>query len=71
MKVTEIPIVIGALSTVAKRIGTGTGGLGNERASGVHPNYSIIKINQNTEKCPGDLRKLATTQTSLRNDQLT
>ena len=40
-----------------KRIGTRTGGLGNNRMNGDHPNYSIIKIGQNTEKSPRDLRK--------------
>ena len=40
MKVTVILIVIG----------TGTGGLGNKRVSGNHPNYSIIEIGQNPEK---------------------
>ena len=33
-----------------QRIGTGTGGLGNKRTSGDHPNYSIIEIGQNTER---------------------
>ena len=27
--------------------------------SGDHPNYSIIENGQNTEKSPGDLRRLA------------
>ena len=40
-----------------QRIGTGTGGLGNKRTSGHHPNYSIVEISQNTKKSPGDLRK--------------
>ena len=31
-----------------------TGGLGNKRASGVHPNYCIFEIGQNTEKSPGE-----------------
>ena len=43
------------------RINKGTGGLGNWRTSGDHPNYSIILNDQNTEKCPGDLRRLAVT----------
>ena len=34
-------------------------------SSGDHPNYSIIKIGQNTEKCPGDLWRLAATQTPV------
>ena len=41
-----------------KRIGTG--GLGNKRTRGDHPNDSIIEIDQNTEKSPGDLRNLQT-----------
>ena len=39
MKVTFIPIVIGALVTVTKRIGTGNRGFGNKRTRGDHPNY--------------------------------
>ena len=40
-------------------IGTGTGGLGNKRTSGDHPNYNIVEICQNTKKRPGDLWSLA------------
>ena len=39
-----------------QRINKVTGGLGNNRTSGDHPNYSITEISQNTEKSPGDLR---------------
>ena len=43
----------------------GTGGLGNKRKSRYHPNnYFII------EKCPGDLKGLTVTQTSVKNHQL-
>ena len=66
MKVKVIAIVIGALVTVTKRIDKGTRGLGNKRTSGDHPNDSIIKIGQNAEKSPGDLRRLAVTQTPVR-----
>ena len=38
---------------IHQRIGTGTGGLGNKRTRGDHPNDSI-KIGQNTKKNPGD-----------------
>ena len=31
-----------------QRIGTGTGGLGNKKMCGKHPNDSFIKIGQNT-----------------------
>ena len=41
-----------------QRIGKRTGRLGNKKTGGDHPNYSIIKIGQNTEKSPGDLRSL-------------
>ena len=53
------------------RIGTGIGGLWNKRTSGDSPNYSIIKIFQNTEESPRDLRRLEVTQTPVRNYQLT
>ena len=58
MKVTIIPIVTGALGTVTKGLIRGTGGVGNNRTSGDHPNYCIIEIGQNTEKSPGDLLSL-------------
>ena len=48
----------------------GVGGLGNKRTSGDHPNYSIIEIDQITEKSPGDLKRLAVTQTQVRNHPL-
>ena len=53
-----------------QRIGTGTGGLGNKRMSIDLPNNNIIKINYNTEKSPGDSRRLAITQTPMRNHEL-
>ena len=54
-----------------KRIGTETGGLGNNRTSGNSPNYSIVEISQNTEKSSGDLRRFAVTQTPVKNHHLT
>ena len=50
-----------------QRIGTGTGGLGNKRTSGDHPNYSIVEIGQDTEKGHGDLGRLAVTQIPVKN----
>ena len=38
--------------------------------SGNHLNYSIVEIDQNTEKSPGDLERLAVTQTPVENSQL-
>ena len=40
------------------------------RRSRNNPNYSIVKISQNTEKSPGDLRRLAVTQSPVKNHQL-
>ncbi len=48
-------------------IGIGTGGLGNKKTKGDHKIDSIIKISLNTKKSPGDLRRLAVTQTPVRN----
>ena len=59
-------IVIGAFG-----INKGTGGLGNKKMSGDHPNYCIIQNGQNTEKSPGDLRRLAVTLTPVKDHQLT
>ena len=38
--------------------------------SGDHPNYYIIGNGQNTEKSPGDPRRLAVTQTPVKNHRL-
>ena len=59
MKVTVMTIEIGRLGTISKE----TGRLENKRASGDYSDFSIIKIGQNTEKSPGELRRLAVTQT--------
>ena len=53
-----------------QRIDTWTGGLGNKKTSGDHPNYCIIEIGQNAEKSPGNLRRVVVTQNSVRNHQL-
>ena len=63
MEVVIIPIVIGALSTITKGL---VQGLGNYRTSRDRPNYCITEIGQNTEKNPGDLRRLVVTQTPVR-----
>ena len=70
MKVTLVPIVIGALGTVNKRIIKGPGGLGSWRTGRDYPNDSITNDGQNTETSPGDLRRLAVTQTPVKNHQL-
>ena len=54
MKVTIVPIVIGAFGTVTKGLFKGLEVL--EVGGRVDPNYNIIENGQNTEKNPGDLR---------------
>ena len=66
-KVTVILIATGALGTIPKRIGKGTGRLGNKRTSEDRPDNSIDKIGQNTEKSPGELKRLVVSQTSEEN----
>ena len=53
------------------RIIKGPGGVGSWRTSEEHPNYSIIENGQNTKKSPGDVRRLAVTQTPVEDHQLT
>ena len=60
-----------ALGTVTKGLIKGTGGLGNKRTNGDHQNYCIIEIGQNTEKSPGNLRRLVVAQTSVKDHKLT
>ena len=47
-------------------IAKGTRELGSWRTSGDHPNDSIVENGQNTKKGPGDLRRLAVTQTTVK-----
>ena len=64
MKVTVIPIVIGALATVPKGSEKKkTGGTGNQGKNRNHPDHSNVKIGKNTQKSPDDLRGLAVTYT--------
>ena len=70
MKVTVIPIVIGALGTVTKGLVQGLADLEIRGMGGDPPNYSIVEISQNTKKSPGDLRILAVTRTPVENHQL-
>ena len=67
MKVTIILIMIGAFGTVTKGLLKGL----EDLEVGDHPNNSIIENSQNTEKSPGDLRRLAITQSLVKYHQLT
>ena len=49
----------------------GPGGFGSWQPSGDHPNNSIVENGQNTEKSPGDLRRLAVIQSLAKDHQLT
>ena len=48
-----------------------TGGIGNRRKDRYHPDFSIIEIGQNTERSPGDPRRLAVTQIPVKDHQIT
>ena len=54
-----------------KRLGKRNKRVRNQRTNRDHPNYSIVEIGQNTEECPSDLRRLAITQTPVKDHQLT
>ena len=68
LEVTIIPIVIGAFGTITKGL-IMDGKTWKLETSGDHRNYYIIEIGQNTEKSPGDLRRLAVTQTPVKDHQ--
>ena len=53
-----------------QRLGKKDGRFKKRRTSGHHPDYSIVKIDQNTVKSPGDLRRLAISQTPVKDHQL-
>ena len=65
------PIVIGEFETIPKGLKRGSGRIRNRRTNQDNPNYSITMIGQNTEKSPGDLRRLAVTQTPMKDHQQT
>ena len=54
-----------------QRIIKGIGGLEHKRTRRDPPSYYIIENSHNTEKSPGDLAKLAVTQTPVKDHQLT
>ena len=57
MRVTIVPIVIGAFGTVTKGLLKGLKDWRREETRGDHPNDSIIENGQNTEKSDEDLRR--------------
>ena len=66
-----ISIVIGILGTISQRLDKEVGGVKNRRTSRDHPNCSNVEVSQNSEKSPGDLRRLTVIQTRVKDCQLT
>ena len=54
----------------SRRLGKETGRVWNRVTNKDYPDYNIITIGQNTEKSPGDLRRLAVTKTPVKDHQL-
>ena len=73
IKVSVIPIVIVALGTNTKGLVKAMEDEDLEIIGGVETNKNdgIVEIGQNTEKIPGDLRRLVVTQTPVKNYPLT
>ena len=67
MKVTIVPILIGAFGMVTKELLKGLEDLEDGGRVETIQNDSIIEDSQNTENSPGDLRRLAVTQTPVKN----
>ena len=70
MRVMVIPIVVVALGNGLNRSEIGIGTVGNWRKNRAHSEYSIVEIGQNIKKSSGDPRRLAATQTPIKNFQL-
>ena len=66
-----IPVVIGVLGTIYKELVKRSGRHRIKRRSEDYQDYNIIKISQNTEKSPGDLKSLPETQNLREKHQLT
>ena len=66
-----MPILIGIPETITKWFSKRDGGVGNRRTTRDLLNYSIVEASQNTEKSPGDLRRPAVTQTTVKDHKLT
>ena len=71
MKVTIVPIVISAFGTITKGLLKGLEDLEVGGRAETIQNDRIAENGQNPETSPGDLRRLAVTQTPVKNHQLT
>ena len=70
MKLTIIPIVIGAFDTITKGLLKGLEDLEAGGRVETLQKTGITENGQNTEKRPGDLRRLTVTQTPVKSHQL-
>ena len=66
MKVTIVPIVIGALGTITKGLLKGLEDLKVGGRVETMQTTALLKNGQNPETIPGDLRRLAVTQTPVK-----
>ena len=71
MKVSIVPIIIGVLETISKHVVQELKGVGNGKTNRDQPDYSVVKIGQNTAKNLPNLRILAVTQTAVKDHQQT
>ena len=71
MNVTIIPIVIGAFGIVTKELLKGLEDLELGGPVETIQTTALYENSQNSEKSPGDLRRLSVTQTSVKDHQLT
>ena len=71
MKVTIVPIVIGALGTITKGLLKGLEDLEVGGRVETIRTTALLRTGQNPETSPGDLRRLALTQNPVKNHQLT
>ena len=67
---TIIPIVVDAFGIVTKRLLKGLEDLEVGGRVETITNYIIVENGQNTDKSPGDLRRLTVTQTPVKDHQL-
>ena len=71
MMVTVMLIVVCTVVLVPQMFGKKYEVVGNQRKNWDHPDQIIVKIGNNIEKSPGDLTKLAISQTPVKDYQLT
>ena len=54
-----------------QKFGKGIQRIVNQKTNQDHPDYNIVEIGQNSEKTPGNLRRLTVTPSSVKNHQQT